>query len=127
MATVRRPCTPTFDGATCERHLAPQTDPDDLCRFRQGIISPTCDILRVGTAVNMDVLGSTGVDAPYTAITGSEFSTVTPENVMKWQLVEPTQGHYDWAAGDRLVAFAEQHGQRVRGHTLVWHNQLPNW
>jgi endo-1,4-beta-xylanase len=83
--------------------------------------------LRVGTAVNMDVLGSTGVDAPYTAITGSEFSTVTPENVMKWQLVEPTQGQYDWAAADKLVAFAEQHGQRVRGHTLVWHNQLPNW
>jgi endo-1,4-beta-xylanase len=83
--------------------------------------------LRVGTAVNMDVLGSTGVDAPYTDITGSEFSTVTPENVMKWQLVEPTQGTYDWAAADRLVAFAEQHGQRVRGHTLVWHSQLPNW
>jgi len=41
--------------------------------------------------------------------------------------VEPTQGTYDWSGGDRLVTFARQHDQLVRGHTLVWHNQLPNW
>jgi endo-1,4-beta-xylanase len=46
---------------------------------------------------------------------------------MKWQVVEPEQGVFDWSGADRLVAFAEQHGQLVRGHTLLWHNQLPNW
>jgi endo-1,4-beta-xylanase len=46
---------------------------------------------------------------------------------MKWQVVEPTQGIYDWSGGDRLVAFAEAHRQLVRGHTLLWHNQLPTW
>jgi endo-1,4-beta-xylanase len=46
---------------------------------------------------------------------------------MKWQLVEPAQGTYDWTAADGLVHFAEQHGQKVRGHTLVWHSQLPGW
>ena len=46
---------------------------------------------------------------------------------MKWQVVEPTQGTFDWSGADRLVAFAEQHGQLVRGHTLLWHNQLPDW
>jgi endo-1,4-beta-xylanase len=80
--------------------------------------------LRIGTAVNTDQLGS---NAEYTKITAQQFSTVTPENVMKWQLVEPTQGTYDWAAADRLVNFARAHGQLVRGHTLVWHNQLPSW
>lgn len=80
--------------------------------------------LRVGAAVNMDLYGS---DATYTAIVNQQFSTVTPENVMKWQLVEPTQGTYDWAPADRLVAGAQAAHQLVRGHTLVWHNQLPSW
>jgi endo-1,4-beta-xylanase len=46
---------------------------------------------------------------------------------MKWGVVEPTQGQFDWSGADRLVAFAEQHDQLVRGHTLMWHNQLPTW
>ncbi|CAL8971602.1 Endo-1,4-beta-xylanase A [Cellulomonas sp. T2.31MG-18] len=80
--------------------------------------------VKVGTAVNMDLYGS---DAAYTRIVDQQFSTVTPENVMKWQLVEPTQGTYDWAAADRLVAAARDNHQLVRGHTLVWHSQLPSW
>jgi endo-1,4-beta-xylanase len=80
--------------------------------------------LRIGTAVDTDALAA---DAPYRDKVGTEFSTVTPENVMKWQLIEPQRGRLDFAAADRLVAFARQHGQLVRGHTLVWHSQLPTW
>ena len=79
--------------------------------------------LRMGTAiipVDLD-------NAPYTQIAGDQFSTVTPGNEMKWHVVEPTQGVFDWSGGDRLVAFAQAHNQLVRGHTLVWHNQLPTW
>jgi endo-1,4-beta-xylanase len=79
--------------------------------------------LRVGTAVIPFDL-----DHPdYAQILGDQFSTVTPGNEMKWQVVEPTQGVLDFSGGDRLVAFAQAHRQRVRGHTLLWHNQLPNW
>jgi endo-1,4-beta-xylanase len=80
--------------------------------------------VRIGTAVNTDALAS---DAPYRAAVGREFDSVTPENVMKWEVVEPTQGHYDWTQADRLVAYARAHGQLVRGHTLVWHSQNPAW
>ncbi|MGO4592496.1 endo-1,4-beta-xylanase [Leifsonia sp. 2TAF2] len=80
--------------------------------------------LRIGTAVNTDVLAQ---NSDYRAIVASQFSTVTPENVMKWEVVEPTQGTYDWSAADKLVAFAQQNDQLVRGHTLVWHSQLPAW
>src|SRR5438270_9484462 len=65
--------------------------------------------------------------ANYGQIIGDQFSVVTPGNEMKWQVVEPTRGTYDWSGGDRLVAFARAHGQRVRGHVLLWHNQLPDW
>jgi endo-1,4-beta-xylanase len=79
--------------------------------------------LHVGTAVIPFDL-----DTPaYTAILASQFSAVTPGNEMKWGVVEPQRGVFDWSGADRLVAFAEQHGQLVRGHTLLWHNQLPGW
>jgi endo-1,4-beta-xylanase len=80
--------------------------------------------LRIGNAVNMDKLN---VDAAYTSIVANQFSTVTPENVMKWDSVEPTRGQLNFGPGDQLVSFAQQHGQLVRGHTLLWHNQIPGW
>ncbi|GAB3070905.1 endo-1,4-beta-xylanase [Micromonospora schwarzwaldensis] len=82
--------------------------------------------LYVGTAVDMAALDNTA-EPRYRELVGSEFSTVTAENVMKWESLEPTRGTYDWAPADELVAFARQHHQRVRGHVLVWHNQLPAW
>jgi endo-1,4-beta-xylanase len=63
----------------------------------------------------------------YAAIGGSQFSVVTPGNGMKWQIVEPTQGVYDWSQADELVNFAHANRQLIRGHTLCWHNQLPDW
>jgi endo-1,4-beta-xylanase len=46
---------------------------------------------------------------------------------MKWERVEPTWGAADYTAADQLVAFARANNQMVRGHTLVWHNQVPAW
>ena len=80
--------------------------------------------LRIGTAVDMAKLGT---DQAYTSTVDSQFSVVTPENVMKWDAVEPTRGVENWQPADQLVKSAQQNGQAVRGHTLVWHNQLPSW
>ena len=63
----------------------------------------------------------------YAAIASSQFSVVTPGNGMKWQIVEPEPGVYDWSQADQLVAFAHANNQLIRGHTLLWHNQLPDW
>ena len=80
--------------------------------------------LRIGTAVDMAKLGT---DQAYTSTVDSQFSVVSPENVMKWDAVEPTRGVENWQPADQLVKSAQQNGQAVRGHTLVWHNQLPSW
>ena len=82
--------------------------------------------LYIGTAVDMAALDDPA-DPRYRQLAGSEFSVVTAENAMKWETLEPTRGSYNWGPADELVAFAGQHHQRVRGHVLVWQNQLPAW
>ena len=56
-----------------------------------------------------------------------QFNTLTPENDMKWEKIEPLEGEFDWEAADALVEFAEAHGMEVAGHVLVWHSQTPDW
>jgi endo-1,4-beta-xylanase len=109
--------TPAAHGRSAGPEALPATDAP--LRMLAGRDGP-----RIGTAVDTTALAS---DATYQKLIGEQFSTVTPENVMKWQLVEEQRGQFTWTAADTLVNFAAAHGQLVRGHTLVWHNQLPTW
>src|SRR3954454_3462907 len=76
-----------------------------------------------GTAVSASKLG----DATYAGILSREFTMVTPENEMKWDATEPSQGSFNYSGGDRIVSTAQANGQRVRGHALAWHSQQPGW
>lgn len=64
---------------------------------------------------------------PYIAVTGSQFDSVTVENALKWDHIERERGVFTWEQADRVVDFARLHRQRIRGHTLIWHRQLPAW
>jgi endo-1,4-beta-xylanase len=57
----------------------------------------------------------------------SQFNSLTPENAMKMGPIHPEENRYDWRDADSIVAFAQQHGLRVRGHNLCWHEQTPYW
>lgn len=46
---------------------------------------------------------------------------------MKFDTTEPNQGEFNYYNGDRLVAFAQKHNMRVRGHALVWYSQVAQW
>ncbi|UXY20983.1 non-reducing end alpha-L-arabinofuranosidase family hydrolase [Streptomyces cynarae] len=76
-----------------------------------------------GTAVAAGKLG----DSAYSTILDREFNMITPENAMKWDTIEPSRGSFNFAPADSIVSHASAHGQRLRGHTLVWHSQLPGW
>ena len=80
--------------------------------------------VRIGTAVDTSALAS---DSTYAGVVARQFNSVTPENVMKWEVTEPQRGKFDFTEADKLVDFAKAHKQKVRGHTLVWHSQLPSW
>ena len=66
-------------------------------------------------------------DQAYRQLLATQFSTLTPENALKWAEVEPARDQYDFASADAVVAFAEQHGQQVRGHNLLWYQDNPAW
>jgi endo-1,4-beta-xylanase len=83
--------------------------------------------VRVGVALPASRLD----DSAATALAAAEFGALTPENEMKWSVVEAERDVLDFAPADRLVAFAGEHDMAVRGHTLVWGqavgNGLPDW
>jgi endo-1,4-beta-xylanase len=56
-----------------------------------------------------------------------EFNTLVAENVMKWESIHPDVEKFNFEAADALVKFAETNQMQVRGHTLVWHQQLGGW
>jgi endo-1,4-beta-xylanase len=83
--------------------------------------------IKIGTAADSGFLSET----QYSTILGSEFSQLEPENEMKFGLIHPRPNTdpnpYDFSGADTLVSFAQAHNLVVRGHTFVWHNQVPDW
>jgi endo-1,4-beta-xylanase len=76
----------------------------------------------IGVAVNMAAIS--GAEAELIA---HEFNSVTPENDMKMGPIHPRENEYNWKNADSIVAFAQKHHIKIRGHNLLWHNQAPAW
>ncbi len=81
--------------------------------------------VRIGVALNQ--AQSDGRDEAGLAIALRHFDSITPENLLKWQLVHPEPGRYDFEPADRFVELGRSHGMFVVGHVLVWHQQTPAW
>ncbi len=79
----------------------------------------------IGVAVNEAQI--TGHDKRGNSITQAQFNSISPENMMKWERIHPRLGVYSFDLPDRYVAFGEAHHMLIVGHTLVWHNQTPDW
>jgi endo-1,4-beta-xylanase len=81
--------------------------------------------LRIGAALNRRQ--SDGKDEAALAIVARQFNQISPENLLKWEVVHPEPGRYDFAPADRYVELGRKLGMFVVGHVLVWHQQTPAW
>ena len=111
------------DGSTPTTPIVPLVDADT---FPLRALAQQAGI-RIGSAGDRGFRW-TGIDgSTFRSILGREFSVLTPENDMKFDHLHPAPTMYYFAGADSLVAFAQQNQMAVRGHTLVWHQQLPKW
>ena len=94
------------------------------------------DHFYVGTAINRAITTGTGGFrrspeqlAKDIAEVKEQFNQISPENDLKWALIQPREGAdgYDFGPADAFVNFGLTNNMYVVGHTLVWHSQTPQW
>ena len=79
----------------------------------------------VGAAINQNQIYERDTIAG--SIISTQFNSITPENILKWDRVHPQLNHYEFEVADRYVAFGKKYDMAIIGHTLIWHNQTPKW
>lgn len=88
----------------------------------QGLKDYYKNYFRIGVAVSPRALKS-----DESSLITRHFNSLTPENAMKMGPIHPKEKEYYWKDADSIIAFAQRHNLKVRGHTLCWHNQTPSW
>ncbi|MDQ0255910.1 endo-1,4-beta-xylanase [Evansella vedderi] len=79
------------------------------------------DYFPIGAAVNSTTLHS---DKDLLA---KHFNSLTAENEMKFENLQPKENEFTFDKADEMLNFASDNNMKFRGHTLVWHNQTPEW
>jgi endo-1,4-beta-xylanase len=93
----------------------PMTSPIPGLAIKYGATFP------IGAAVNSQTYMT------HAPLLKAHFNSVTTENEMKWESIEPTEGGFSYGTADAIVSFAVANGMKIRGHTMVWHSQNPSW
>ena len=52
---------------------------------------------------------------------------IVPEAELKWRALRPAPDVYDFSGADALLDFAQAEDLKMRGHTLVWYADMPEW
>lgn len=91
---------------------------------------------KIGAAVNTWQLEGMGAYAKAKALITSQFNSITMENQMKPESLlsqeNVTKGTDDDVKINeellnKVLKLASDNGLKLRGHTLVWHSQTPEW
>lgn len=80
---------------------------------------------RIGSAIALNPVLS---DMRYAELfLGGEIGSMTTENALKPQDVQPLEGSFTFGKSDAVMQLAERHGLDVHGHTLFYTKAMPKW
>lgn len=96
---------------------------DGFSQSSKGLKDYYKDYFPIGVAVSPRMMD----EGKESALILAQFNSMTPENVMKMGPIHPEENKYNWVPADKIADFAVRNGLKLRGHTLCWHNQTPNW
>lgn len=57
----------------------------------------------------------------------ANFNSVVCGNEMKMGSIFASMDVFNFAYGDNMCTFGQEHDILTRGHTLIWHSQMPGW
>lgn len=83
------------------------------------------DAFKMGCAVNSQIVA--GRDQRSSDIILKQFNAVSPENDLKPEVLHPRPDTWNFRAADQYVQYAQDNNLWSLGHTLVWHNQTPDF
>lgn len=83
------------------------------------------EAFKIGCSVNGSIIQ--GFDKQSQEIVIREFNSITSENDMKAESLHPRPDVWNFEAADRFVQFGKDNNMFIIGHTLIWHNQTPDW
>ncbi|MBA3921821.1 MAG: endo-1,4-beta-xylanase, partial [Nostocaceae cyanobacterium] len=111
-------------------HLANSTPTSDFAVVGPTSLKERASVkgLIYGAAIRHDHLA---VDAQLASCVIQECGILVPEWGLKWSTpdkpLRPSPDSFDFRAADQSLEFALANGLLFRGHTLVWHESLPDW
>ena len=79
----------------------------------------------IGVAMNTQQIEEK--DSSACKLIAQQFNAITPENIMKAEVIHPQWDQYNFELADKLVEYAGKHHMKVNAHTLIWHSQLPGF
>jgi endo-1,4-beta-xylanase len=80
--------------------------------------------LTFGSAV---IIRNVQDDPDFAALIRGQCGIVVPTNELKWIALRPGPDKFDFERPDFLLAFAQRNHMLIRGHTLCWHESVPDW
>lgn len=63
----------------------------------------------------------------YAATAATYFDSITAENELKMDFLEPCPGDFTFTTADATVNWARAAGLAVHGHALLWNGSVPSW